>query len=66
MTEKMQNKYYEIMQKMETEQLPIAVACGDLTFKEVESLRYELENPNLRITIYEEFKVVYLGIYLKD
>ena len=65
MDEKIQKKYHEALQKIETEGLPFSMKVAELTFKEAETLRYELMNKNLRVNIYEEFKELYLGVYEK-
>lgn len=63
MQEQIKTKYYEIMQKLESQPLPFSVELKDLSFKQAEELRYELCRKDLRVEIYEEFKVLYLGIY---
>jgi protein associated with RNAse G/E len=65
MNEKIQKRYFEVLQKIETEGLPFSVNVADLTFQEAEKLRYELMNKKLRVEIYEEFKELYLGVYEK-
>ena len=62
MNEKIQKKYNEALQKIETEGLPFALKVAELTFQEAETLRYELMNKNLKVNIYEEFKELYLGV----
>jgi hypothetical protein len=65
MDEKIQKKYHEALQKIETEGLPFSLKVAELSFQEAEKLRYELMNKKLRVEIYEEFKELYLGVYEK-
>lgn len=66
METKIQDKYYEALQKIETEGLPFALPLPDFSFQEAEKLRYKLMEKKLRVEIYEEFKELHLGIYDKN
>lgn len=66
MKENIKAKYHEVLQKIETEELPFSVKMEGLSFQEVETLRYELMNKNLKVNIYEEFKELYIGVSDKN
>jgi hypothetical protein len=66
MKENIKAKYHEVLQKIETEGLPFSVKMEGLSFQEVETLRYELMNKNLKVNIYEEFKELYIGVSEKN
>ena len=64
--DKINEKLYEINRLLETKALPFDVELKDFTFKEAEEIKYRLMERNFRVNIYEEFKVLHLGIYKKN
>ena len=64
--DKINEKLYEINRLLETKGLPFDIELKDFTFKEAEEIKYRLMERNFRVNIYEEFKVLHLGIYKKN
>jgi len=62
---KINNKYNEILIDIENQKLPKSFELKDFSFKEAENLVSMFNHKNLRFVIYEEFKVLYVGVYLK-
>lgn len=61
--DKIKEKMYEINRLLESKALPFDVELKDFTFKEAEELKYQLMERKFRVNIYEEFKILHLGIY---
>ena len=62
---KINNKYNEILIAIENEQLPKSFELKDFSLKEAETLVSMFNHQNLRFVIYDEFKTIYVGVYLK-
>ncbi len=61
--DKIKDKMYEINRLLESKPLPFDIELKDFSFKEAEELKYQLMERKFRVNIYEEFKILHLGIY---
>ena len=62
---KINNKYNEILRDIEDQKLPKSFELKDFSLKEAEELVSRFNHKNLRFVIYDEFKVLFVGVYLK-